>query len=84
MAMQLQCPVCQELLPFEHWRVLADHAACQKPVPSAPEAGHAQEGGAVSFVTEGVDRLMRAVAGIVTAMNPGLDREQKEPHDVEP
>jgi hypothetical protein len=73
MAMQPRCPVCREPLPFEHWRVLAEHAACQKPVLFAPEAGHAQESGGVSLVAEGVDRLMRAVEGIVTAMNPSVD-----------
>ena len=74
--MMHRCPVCQAPLPLEHWRVLADHAACQKPVPLAPEAGHAQEGGAASLVAEGVDRLMRAVEGIVTAMNPSVDIQE--------
>jgi len=73
MAMQPRCPVCREPLSFEHWHILADHAACQKPVTSAPEAGHAQEGGTVSPAAEGVDRLMRAVEGIVTAMNPSVN-----------
>jgi hypothetical protein len=79
-----RCPVCQAPLPFEHWRVLAEHAACQKPVPTAPEAGHAQEAGGVSLVAQGVDRLMRAVEGIVTAMNPSVDLEQKEQRGVDP
>ena len=73
-----RCPVCRELLPFEHWHVLADHATCQKPVPLAPEAGHAQKSGEVSFVAQGVDRLMRAVEGIVTAMNPSIDIQESE------
>jgi hypothetical protein len=62
MAMPPRCPVCQAPLPDEHWRVLADHAACRKPVPSAPETGHAQEGGAVE--------------SIVTAMNPSVDIQE--------
>jgi hypothetical protein len=73
MVMQPRCPMCQAPLPFEHWRVLADHAVCQKPVPSAPEAGHAQKSGEVSFVAQGVDRLMHAVEVLVTAMNPSID-----------
>jgi hypothetical protein len=68
--------VCQELLPFEHWRVLADHSACQKPVPLAPEAGRSQDGGAVSRVAKGVNRLLSAVEGVVTAINPSVDTQE--------
>jgi len=82
--MNPRCPVCQTPLPFEHWRVLADHAVCQKPMPLAPEAGHAPEGGAASLVAQGVDRLMRAVEGVVTVMNPSVDLEPKEQGGVDP
>ena len=57
------CPVCREPLPNEHWRVLADHAACQRPVPSAPKADHLQESGGVSLVTQGINRLRKRGGG---------------------
>jgi hypothetical protein len=82
--MQPRCPVCQAPLSFEHWRVLADHAACQKPVPLAPEAGRSQDGGAVSRVAKGVNRLLSAVEGVVTAVHPSVDREPQEPRGVDP
>ena len=53
-----------------------DHVACQKPVPLAPEAGHVQEGGAVSRVARGVNRLLSTVEGIVTAVNPSGDIQE--------
>jgi hypothetical protein len=84
MAMQLRCPVCQAPLPFEHWRVLADHVVCQKLMPSAPETDHAQGGGAASRVAKGVNRLLSAVEGIVTAVNPDVDLEKEEQRGVDP
>jgi hypothetical protein len=71
-----QCPVCREPLPNEHWRVLADHAACQRPAPLAPEADHLQESGGVSLVTQGINRLRNAVEGVVAAINPSIDIEK--------
>jgi hypothetical protein len=53
-------------------------------MPLAPEAGHAPEGGAASLVAQGVDRLMRAVEGVVTVMNPSVDLEPKEQGGVDP
>jgi hypothetical protein len=68
-----QCPVCREQLPNEYWRILADHAACQRPVPSAPKADHLQESGGVSLVTQGINRLRNAVEEVVAAINPSIE-----------
>jgi hypothetical protein len=71
-----QCPMCRKPLPHEHWRVLADHAVCQKPVPLAPEADHSEESGGASLVAKGIDRLMTAVEGVVAAINPSVDTKK--------
>jgi hypothetical protein len=71
-----KCPICKEQLPNEHWRLLQDHAACQKPMPSAPKADHLQESGGASLVAQGIDRLMHAVEGVIAAINPNIDIEK--------
>ena len=58
-----QCPICREELPNAHWRVLADHTACQKPAP--PPEG--------SLITKGIDLLRSAVEGAIATMSPTAD-----------
>ena len=68
-----QCPVCREELPHEHWRVFADHAACEKPVPPplpASDADRSDEVGEASLITKGVDLLRSAVEGAMTTISP--------------
>ena len=76
-----QCPVCREELPHEHWRVFADHAACEKPVPPplpASDADRSDEVGEASLITKGIDHLMSAVEGVVAAMSPPTDPKKRD------
>jgi hypothetical protein len=63
-------------LPDEHWRVLADHTACQKPAPPAvpePEAERSEEMGERSLISKGLDRLRNAVEGAIATVSPNID-----------
>jgi hypothetical protein len=71
-----QCPVCREPLPNEHWRVFADHTACQKPVPPPPpepDADGSDEVGEASLITKGIDILRSAVEGAIATMSTPTD-----------
>jgi hypothetical protein len=74
-----QCPVCRDQLPNEHWRVLVDHAACQKPAPPpppAPEADHSVEIAEASLLSKGVDRLRSVVEGAIATITTNTDAKE--------
>ena len=74
-----QCPMCREPLPNEHWRVLAEHTACQKPAPPPPrepEADRSEEVGEASVITKGIGLLRSAVEGAIATMSPNTDAKK--------
>ena len=70
------CPVCREPLPDEHWRVLAEHATCQKPAllpPPEPEADRSAETAQASRISKGLDRLRSAVGEAIATISTSGD-----------
>jgi hypothetical protein len=57
------CPVCKAPLPWEWWKIFAEHTNCQPPAPPAPapDAPAPDRAGQVAEAT----RLLRSVGQLL-------------------